>query len=1771
MNTLLRVPSCLNTAKCSSALTLALALLVTPPAPAATVIYVGTNGVSPTTNWSATANFVNASGGTPLTPANNAANFNYDTAVATPGVVTVHADGGYGTPGSGSPQAWGIIFGQTNGYHTVLIDPGIQLEMIAASGTPGGGGLIVAPANRNSGGNTGGNIVGTGPYTNYTTITGSGASFLVNGQFRVEGGANAVNNHYTILDMSGLDTFTATSTTAASSRFQVVNGTQRSQALVYLAKTNLINIYSDVTIGWMGGVYSNSLPIGLYLGQSNSITTGPNDNGNELVIALQGVTNAFMKFNPAFLGGPTKPTVYISGNGAASGNGGFPTVSGMMAGAIIGRADTAKVPSFGVADFTGGTVTWNLGQLHLGRSGAANGTNTTAMGTLTFDSGTITVNDIWCGWQQADGAGANGANPGIGVINIGTNATLQVNNTLRLAVVAGTPVAGSAGTVNVTGGTLAATVITNGGGTATINLTNSTLALTVAPGATYTNITAATITGGTTNKIAITLLVPATSYPFTNHLILGAIGGAGNNFGLQMPSGTPPYVAHLVAGASGLDLVVNSGPVAVRNLTWSGADPSGNWDIGTTVDWLNGATATTYNQLDYVLFNDTASGTTSVNLQAVLTPSTLTVSNITKTYTFAGGGALSGSIAGGLDKLGAGTLILAETGGDDFSGGVAINAGTVQVGDGATFGSGSLGSAAGIVANNGGLVFDRPAGDTIAVGNLISGAGGVTNAGDGTVELTSPNTFTGPLAINAGTLQMGNNAALGTTAGGTFIASGATLDLNGNNPANEPITVQGTGVGGAGAIINNAVGNSHLSAVTLAGDVLFGGSQRWDLTNAMVASTPHNVTISSSLAVYSTEWKDLNASTAVNNLTIASGVLGWVGNTTAGATGILEVGGGAALKFYNDGTLTANVTKPVQLDDGSTVANGGGANTISSSITFNGTDTFDIGGTSLTLSGALSGSGTLYKQAVSSSANTSPVYITGVSPSFSGLVWLYAGKIYLNGSLGSGSSSIRSESGTVLAGAGANNGAVDVSGGLTPGDAGIAGTMTFGSLTLEGSALVTNDLASTASGTSDLIVVNGDLAMNNTTMYVNPIGGSLENSHPYTLITYSGNFSGALPSAQTALPSIYSVVLSNATSLSPKRIQAIISGGTPNLLVWNNSSGNAEWDVGVSANWSNVTTHAPSDYFYTPDAVAFDDSITAAASPATNIDLAGGQIVSPSVISNNSTVNYSISGGGSISGGSSIVKMGSGMLVISNANDFTGPTAISGGTLLAAAATALGATNGAITITNGGTLDVGFHLGGKPIFVSGAGVGGNGAIVNNNGGPVYDDSTGGLANIVTLMGDTTFGGTNRWDLGSPSGATLSTGGKPYSVSITGPASAYKEWNSLTIDPALTNIYILASQLGVKGMTNLGDPNGTVTIYTNAQLTFWGGSNYTKNYYVKSGGTMTVRQTGPTFNLDLTLEGGAIFHTLDNFVKTMTAPVTLLGTAQFLSDNALCTFSNVISGIGGINWSGNTSQFAFAAANTYSGQTIIGNGLTLALLGSGSISSSSLIFFGGTDTNAYRIDATGRGDQTLTLASGQTLEGAGRVNGALTVSANATVAPGTNTTFGAIGASGAVMLNGTTALKIYNPTQNDAIQSSTSIAYGGTLNLEFIPGNLAAGNVWKIFNAPSYSGSFTLSPSSPGSGLIWDTSHLTTDGTLRVTTTTPPDITGIIVEGGSVILSGTNGTASGHYIVLSTTNVALPLSEWQPLATNQFDANGAFNWTNSIVPGVKSEFYRLQLQ
>ena len=50
----------------------------------------------------------------------------------------------------------------------------------------------------------------------------------------------------------------------------------------------------------------------------------------------------------------------------------------------------------------------------------------------------------------------------------------------------------------------------------------------------------------------------------------------------------------------------------------------------------------------------------------------------------------------------------------------------------------------------------------------------------------------------------------------------------------------------------------------------------------------------------------------------------------------------------------------------------------------------------------------------------------------------------------------------------------------------------------------------------------------------------------------------------------------------------------------------------------------------------------------------------------------------------------------------------------------------------------------------------------------------------------------------------------------------------------------------------------------------------------------------------------------------------------------------------------------------------------------------------------------------------------------------------------------------------------------------------------------------------------------------------------------------------------NYLVLVSSNLALPLTNWTALATNTFGPGGAFNFTNGLNPASPQQFYRLKL-
>ncbi|MCX6879490.1 MAG: autotransporter-associated beta strand repeat-containing protein [Verrucomicrobia bacterium] len=162
------------------------------------------------------------------------------------------------------------------------------------------------------------------------------------------------------------------------------------------------------------------------------------------------------------------------------------------------------------------------------------------------------------------------------------------------------------------------------------------------------------------------------------------------------------------------------------------------------------------------------------------------------------------------------------------TGGLVTVSGTVSA-NSLSFRTASYSLTGGNVTLTGTSVIDL-AGNDVTLGSLLAGSAPISKTGAGTLTLSGANSYSGVLTIAEGTVKAGSATAFGSTATATTVAPGATLELNGQNLGTEPIIFSGTGVGGAGAIVNNgaAILNA-LQYATLAGPATVGGTQRWDI------------------------------------------------------------------------------------------------------------------------------------------------------------------------------------------------------------------------------------------------------------------------------------------------------------------------------------------------------------------------------------------------------------------------------------------------------------------------------------------------------------------------------------------------------------------------------------------------------------------------------------------------------------------------------------------------------------------------------------------------------------------------------------------------------------------------------------------------------------------------------------------------------------------------------------------------------------------------------
>ena len=153
----------------------------------------------------------------------------------------------------------------------------------------------------------------------------------------------------------------------------------------------------------------------------------------------------------------------------------------------------------------------------------------------------------------------------------------------------------------------------------------------------------------------------------------GSRTGSGSFVLGSLPIGAIASISNNVADNS-VDLVFTT----VNAPRWEG-QAGGNWDIGLTTNWINigNGQPTFFSEGNPVIFDDNATGTTTVNVVTTVHPSLVTVNNNLLPYAMVGTGRISGNV--GLNKQGTNTLAVLNTGGNNYTKPTVITAGTLSV------------------------------------------------------------------------------------------------------------------------------------------------------------------------------------------------------------------------------------------------------------------------------------------------------------------------------------------------------------------------------------------------------------------------------------------------------------------------------------------------------------------------------------------------------------------------------------------------------------------------------------------------------------------------------------------------------------------------------------------------------------------------------------------------------------------------------------------------------------------------------------------------------------------------------------------------------------------------------------------------------------------------------------------------------------------------------------------------------------------------------------
>ena len=700
--------------------------------------------------------------------------------------------------------------------------------------------------------------------------------------------------------------------------------------------------------------------------------------------------------------------------------------------------------------------------------------------------------------------------------------------------------------------------------------------------------------------------------------------------------------------------------------------------------------------------------------------------------------------------------------------------------------------------------------------------------------------------------------------------------------------------------------------------------------------------------------------TFTGGLNINGGILNFTTITNLGDGGVNF--GGGTLQFAS-GTVDDISARPVTFKaGGGTIDLNGNAVTFANPIgnngaggfTLAGNNTLQINGTNLYSGNTIinSGSTLAFQSASTYVSNSAALVVNGtlnasanVNPNGFGLT-------------------LSTPVSQKLVGTGAVKGEISMGSGTTisPATNGTVGTLTVnGDLTVNGGTLAM-DIVAPSGGSRDSLVVNntgfgnGNLTLgsglNAGSIQLNITGGNLGNGS-YPLISYSGGLIGA--AGFLSLNGFNQIgqlaYLSSSAPNNGSIVLNVISGNTNNDVWVGGLNGNA-WDVAATANW--ITNGVAGGTFANGNTVTFDDS---ASSGNTTVGLKS--VLLPVAMKLNVTNNNYTFQDGSGTGAGLIV--GSGSLAINgpplptvNTTTILTPNGNSGPTTINGSGSTLLVGNGSVTgdigsgnITNNGTLI--FDQTDNRIVLGQ--ISGSGSLIQEG------------ATVLTLGANNTYTGltiisnaTSTLQIGSGGAAgTLGTG----AVTDNG-MLAFNRSGSVTVANISGSGSVAvagASTVALSGLTYQGN-----TFITNGSLTLTAANQIPNGATVA--GSAGVFGLGSTLNLngfnqtvnglaDLGVTTGLITNTAASGTNVLTIGIPLVNTTNLytglIMDNTnRARIQLVLNGPGTVQ---------LAAANTYSGGTIVGSGGTLMVGTAGT---------GGINGN------TAAGSGSITMSNGTTL-------------------------------------------------------------------------------------------------------------------------------------------------------------------------------------------------------